>query len=271
MSVINEEGNRYGKLIVTSRSGSITTDAKETRATWNCLCDCGNSVVVAGHYLRSGDVKSCGCLKTGKKEISYNKKHGMCGTRIYRIYSHVVERCTYKTSKHYQKYGARGLLLCDEWLDKKDGFNAFMKWSNENGYRDDLTIDRIDNSKGYSPENCRWVDWRTQANNKTNNRIVEYMGERYTLSNLCALLNINRDTLKNRLKAGLKDDELSRVAMTRDEVNRLRRILSQEQVEKIKTLRNEHAMSYQKIANEIGVSYPTVRSVVLGLTYKEQI
>lgn len=270
MSAINEEGNRYGKLLVISRSDQIIVSGNEARAAWTCICDCGKITTVAGRYLRNGDVKSCGCLKNSKRGYSYNVKHGMCGTRIYSIYSHMIERCTSKNTQRYARYAGRGITVCEEWSDFDTGFKSFYDWSMKNGYDEKLTIDRIDNDGGYSPKNCRWVDIKTQSNNKSNNRIVEYMGERYTLSNLCLLLNINRGTLKNRLKTGLRDEDLSRAVMTREDINKMRRALSEEQVGEIKRLRNECGMSYRKIASEIGVSYPTVRSVALGLTYKEQ-
>ena len=97
------------------------------------------------------------------------------------------KRCYDKNHKLYNRYGGRGITICDEWA--KD-FMSFYNWSMANGYQDNLTIDRIDNNKGYSPDNCRWVDMKIQSNNRCNNRRVCYQGQEYTLSELADKLGI---------------------------------------------------------------------------------
>ena len=100
-------------------------------------------------------------------------------TRIYSIWCGMKARCYGKSDKNYSRYGAVGISVCDEW---KDDFMSFYNWSMQNGYSDDLTIDRIDGKKGYCPENCRWVDYKVQANNTTRNRIITYNGQSKTMS-----------------------------------------------------------------------------------------
>lgn len=106
-------------------------------------------------------------------------KHGQCGTRLYNIFRGMKKRCYNKNCKDFYKYGGRGITVCDEW---KDSFQAFYDWSIANGYFDNLTIDRIDNNKGYSPDNCRWVDIKTQSNNTRKNVFLTYNGETMTLA-----------------------------------------------------------------------------------------
>jgi hypothetical protein len=160
---------------------------------WLCKCDCGNFTIASRRSLFVGDKKSCGCL-IGKATVT----HGMTNTRIYGIYCGILSRCYNKNRKAYKDYGGRGITVCDEWLDN-DGFQSFYDWSMENGYSDKLSIDRIDNNKGYNPDNCRWVDRNTQANNKRNNVIVEYKGEKYTITDLAKKVNMKRGTLYRRI------------------------------------------------------------------------
>ena len=106
------------------------------------------------------------------------------------------QRCYNPNSTSYHNYGGRGITICDAWLNDP---SSFFKWSLENGYSDDLTIDRKDNNKGYSPENCQWTTEIEQHNNTRRNRYVEYKGEIHTLAEWCRILGLNYSTVKTRL------------------------------------------------------------------------
>ena len=116
--------------------------------------------------------------------------------RIYGALKHMKARCYNNKNKDYKYYGGKGIKVCKEW---KENSNLFIKWSLENGYKEGLTIDRIDGSGNYEPSNCRWATWEQQENNRCNNIIIEYNGEEKTLSQWCRELDLNYSTVYNRL------------------------------------------------------------------------
>ena len=124
------------------------------------------------------------------------KWHHGKGTRLYSIWKAMKVRCYNPNFRAYSRYGGRGITVCDEWLHD---FPAFREWAIQNGYSDNLTIDRIDNSKGYSPENCRWVSYKTQANNTRRNIVVTIDGETATIAEICEKRDINPFLIYDRI------------------------------------------------------------------------
>ena len=190
---IDLTGQKFGKLTVIERA-----ENKNGRVAWLCKCDCGNFTTVTSKRLRNGDTKSCGCYH--KEKIS---KHNKSNSRLYNIYSHIKQRCYNLKNCRYKNYGGRGITICDEWLHN---FQAFYDWAMANGYDDTLTIDRIDNNKGYSPDNCRWITNKEQQSNKCNNHLITYNGKTQTMAMWANEKNINESTLAHRISRGWNID-----------------------------------------------------------------
>lgn len=167
-------GLRFGRLTVTHRNGSLKNGA----AVWHCVCDCGGEKDISASHLTGGFIQSCGCLKrdAGRETcIKRNTTHGDAKhgkyQRLYRVWRGMRDRCLNPGCHAYPDYGGRGIQICLEWSD----YQTFKKWAIAAGYDPaalygQCTLDRIDCNKGYSPDNCRWVDMKTQAHNRRSGR-----------------------------------------------------------------------------------------------------
>ncbi|MBO7712291.1 MAG: hypothetical protein J6S85_02235 [Methanobrevibacter sp.] len=147
-------GDKIGNLTILEFSHKD----KWHKSYYKCKCDCGNIIIVRDTTLKFHKTPSCGCVKY--------KKHGMTRTRLYRIWCDMKSRCLNKNTARFNFYGGKGISVCDEWLN----FENFMNWSILNGYREDLTLDRIDGDSNYTPHNCRWTSCHTQSANKGLNK-----------------------------------------------------------------------------------------------------
>ena len=186
-------GKRFGRLVVVEE---IIINHSTHR--YKCLCDCGNEHIVQKSHLLNGCVKSCGCLAEEERKRG-NVKHGLCNTRIWHIYRGILSRCYYPKDASYERYGGRGIIVCDEWLGENGAVN-FYNWAINNGYADNLSIDRKNTNGNYEPSNCRWADAKTQQNNTRKNKYYEYNGEKLTFSQISEKYNISWSTLYHRMK-----------------------------------------------------------------------
>lgn len=185
-------GKKFGMLTVI---GLQDTDSRKTY--WVCQCDCGNIKVVRSDSLKSGAIRSCGCMKKAQEKINLTKHHShkMSGTRIYHIWRGMKDRCYNVHSPSYYRWGGRGITICDEW---KDNFSAFYSWAMENGYSENLTIDRIDNNGNYEPSNCRWATMEEQSRNRQSNVVIQIGNSKRTLKEWCEIFELEYGTILER-------------------------------------------------------------------------
>ena len=173
MKQLNLTGKRFGKLVAIKTAGKTKNGAY----LWQCKCDCGNEIIANVGNLKNGHTKSCGCLRVDRCKTNFTK-HGLEHTRLYGIWSDMRLRCYDEKNIAYHRYGGRGITICDEW---KNDVKAFYDWATANGYKDSLTIDRINNDGNYCPENCRWATVKEQASNRRSNILVTHNGKTQTM------------------------------------------------------------------------------------------
>jgi len=183
-------GRQFGRFTILSE-----LEMRNKKRQFLCRCDCGTKKTIPLPNLTSGGTRSCGCLLS-EKVTTRNLRHGLCGTRIYRIWVHMIGRCYNPKDKRYSYYGGRGIIICEEW---RTDVVAFRIWALANGYRADLTIDRIDNDGNYEPGNCRWTTWKAQQNNRSNNALITHDGETLTVQQWSERIGIRAGTINWRL------------------------------------------------------------------------
>ena len=187
-------GKKFGKLTVISLSEKKQRLRKGKPDghfyKWLCQCECGRMTIVDQVHLKSGHTQSCGCIQDENRK----KIKGLSNSKLFWTWRNILSRCYNKKSREYKNYGGRGITICDDW---RNDFLMFYDWAVKNGYNEnidgkDCSIDRIDNDKGYSPENCRWVNQIIQSRNKRTNINVTLNGETKCLEDWCREFEIPR-------------------------------------------------------------------------------
>lgn len=192
---IDLSGQKFNRLIVIKRE----ENNKDNGSMWQCSCDCGNTTSVSGYNLRSNRIKSCGCLKLEQAKIPKYKTLRYDNIRMYNIWRGIIDRCCNTNNCHFEDYGKRGIQVFEEW---KESFCNFYNWAIAHGYKENLTIDRIDNDGNYEPSNCRWTTFKQQSRNRRSNHIITYNNESKTLIEWAETYNILKSTLSERLLNG---------------------------------------------------------------------
>ena len=182
-------GKKFGRLTV------IGVGSGRGRKSWICKCECGELRNVITNGLNNGSNKSCGCLST-EMLLAKITTHKMTKTKPYRKWASMKQRCLNPSDKRYHDYGGRGITICKRWL-KFENFYEDMGDAPEG-----KSLDRIDNDKGYSPDNCRWATYSEQQRNSRNNIVVTYRGETKPLIDWAEQLNIKYSCLAARIKRG---------------------------------------------------------------------
>lgn len=183
-------GDRFGKWTVVENP-FVGTDQRRHVVV---RCDCGEVREMRVRYLLSGESTSC-----GKVGCRATRTHGCTPRRLYRCWTDMNSRCNNPKHKFYRLYGGAGRFVCDEW---KKSFVAFRDWAFSHGYNPGLTLDRIDNAKGYSPDNCRWATRRQQARNRNSNRLITFRGETLSIQEWCDRLGLRGNTVRERIRRG---------------------------------------------------------------------
>lgn len=198
-------GQKFSRLTAVKQVGRD----KGRQALWEFKCDCGNTCITRASSARNGNTRSCGCLP--KEMIKYialkylplahaaTTTHGKSKERVYRIYKAMKARCYNHHNMKYHNYGAKGITICDEWLNNSQ---TFIDWAALNGYKDNLTIDRKNNDKGYSPDNCRWVTVAEQNRNTSQNVYLTLNGQTRIMTDWAKMMGMHPTTLAGRLRSG---------------------------------------------------------------------
>lgn len=237
--MIDLTGQQFGRLTVLSRAEDYVSPKGHKLVQWLCECECGNKTTVLTSCLRGGRSQSCGCIN---REISRKRllTHGDSNTRLYSIWASMRERCRNSSDKNYHHYGGRGISVCNEW----DSYIIFKEWALNNGYHEDLTLDRIDVNGNYEPTNCRWVTMNIQANNKRNNHYITYNNKTQSMMDWSNEIGINYSTLRKRIRDGWSPEKALSNPV--------------DSIEPVKIEYNGVTQTIGDWARETGISYNTI-------------
>ena len=206
-------GMRFGRLLAIKK-----TRENYKSDYWLCKCDCGAEKEIRCDALLNGRTKSCGCfLRESAKERA--TKHGLNKSKIYGVFYAMHHRCENTKDVAYKYYGGRGISVCDEW-SYGGGFEKFYKWAVENGYKEGLTIDRINTDGNYEPKNCKWATRKEQQQNLRRNVKVLCDGETMTLAQASEKYGIPARTIYIRIKQGWNDDDAVKTEINSKYINR---------------------------------------------------
>jgi len=193
----NIVGQKYNRLTVIEFIESIGN-----KRYWLCRCECGNTSRVETYALTSGKIKSCGCYArefNGKAGIT----HGLSNKTIYNTWKTMLHRCENRTDKRYNNYGGRGITVCEEWHD----IVKFYNWAVDNGYKEGLSIDRINGNGNYEPSNCRWATREEQANNLKSNKKYTVNGRTESIKTWGKISGIPECVISSRIRRGWDVEE----------------------------------------------------------------
>ena len=258
-------GQRFGKLTVIKFSKDVQSGNRK-RKYWLCRCDCGNIKEVRTDCLTSGNVKSCGCLhiensyKNLTDKYQFKAKYQIQNKRLYCIWYGMKQRCCNSENENYPRYGGRGITICNEWLN----FDNFAKWALNNGYADNLSIDRINNDGDYKHNNCRWTDNKEQCINRITNIKVKYKNKEITLIELSEITNIPHKTLLERYHRGDREDRLIR-PVTKNIENHSK--ITKEAVLEIRE-KYKQGTSIKKLSEIYPLTYGSIFNIVHMITWK---
>lgn len=194
-------GLKFNHLTIIEEAGWLLYNTQRTKLV-KAQCDCGACIICPLNRIKTGNTKSCGCLRAKYSGIT-NK--GDDYKRINNMYHHMKSRCYDRNNNRFSRYGGRGIVVCEEWIND---FQAFYFWAVKNGYNKGLQIDRKDNNGNYCPENCRFVTALENSRNTSRNRNIEINGVTKTIAEWAEISNIKQETLGRRVKKGWSEDKL---------------------------------------------------------------
>jgi hypothetical protein len=199
--IINIKNQKFNHLTAISFVKTIDGDA-----IWLFECDCKAKTrkEIKANNVKYGNIKSCGCLLTNFNKIN-KTTHNLKNHRLYKIWRAMKSRCHNLKNPGYKNYGGRGIYVNKNW---RFNFKIFYDWAINNGYQDNLQINRIDNNQSYLPENCNWVSPRDNSNNRRNNRYILFNNKKQTLQQWLRDLNISRNQFYYRIKKGKSEEEI---------------------------------------------------------------